>query len=96
MEFGNGFLSELVSCFDLFSFCSPFSYFSLFAMLMKMDKVAKAYNASFVVSSSELGEYDSLMQNVRQFCFYYTYSELCGYSLLYFTGTASAFGPLIN
>ncbi|KAG4381711.1 hypothetical protein JHK82_043059 [Glycine max] len=66
MEFGNGFLSELVSCFDLFSFCSPFSYFSLFAMLMKMDKVAKAYNASFVVSSSELGEYDSLMQNATQ------------------------------
>ncbi|KAL2971434.1 hypothetical protein AAZX31_15G195800 [Glycine max] len=35
-------------------------------LLKQMDKVAKAYNASFVVSSSELGEYDSLMQNATQ------------------------------
>lgn len=34
---------------------------------MKMDKVAKAYKASFVVNTSELGEDDPLMQNVRSF-----------------------------
>ncbi|RDY02690.1 hypothetical protein CR513_13817, partial [Mucuna pruriens] len=35
-------------------------------MLMKMEKVASAYKASFVVSSSELGEYDPLMQNATE------------------------------
>jgi hypothetical protein len=37
---------------------------------MKMEKVAKTYKASFVVNTSELGEDDPLMQNVRSFFFF--------------------------
>lgn len=50
-------------------------YFSKLTVLnvflyMKMEKVAKVYNVSFVVNTSELGEDDPLMQNVRSFCFF--------------------------
>jgi hypothetical protein len=37
---------------------------------MKMEKVAKTYKAIFVVNTSELGEDDPLMQNVRSFLFF--------------------------
>lgn len=39
---------------------------------MKMEKVAKTYKASFVVNTSELGEDDPLMQNVRSFSFFFS------------------------
>ncbi|KAI4335577.1 hypothetical protein L6164_014212 [Bauhinia variegata] len=37
-----------------------------FNLLKQMEKISKAYRVSFVVSSSELGEDDPLMQNVTQ------------------------------
>ncbi|KAJ1436927.1 Metallo-dependent phosphatase-like [Sesbania bispinosa] len=37
-----------------------------FHLLKQMEKVARTYKASFVVSSSELGEDDPLMQNATQ------------------------------
>ncbi|CAJ1975554.1 unnamed protein product [Sphenostylis stenocarpa] len=37
-----------------------------FDLLKQMGKVARAYKPSFIVSSSELGEYDPLMQNATQ------------------------------
>ncbi|KAK7304109.1 hypothetical protein RJT34_15163 [Clitoria ternatea] len=37
-----------------------------FHLLKQMEKVARTYKPSFVVSSSELGEYDPLMQNATQ------------------------------
>ncbi|XP_027338778.1 uncharacterized protein LOC113852648 [Abrus precatorius] len=38
-----------------------------FHLLKQMEKVARTYKASFVVSSSELGEHDPLMQNASQY-----------------------------
>ncbi|XP_057429356.1 NADP-dependent glyceraldehyde-3-phosphate dehydrogenase-like isoform X3 [Lotus japonicus] len=41
-------------------------HFQQFHLLKQMEKVARIYKASFVVSSSELGEDDPLMQNATQ------------------------------
>jgi hypothetical protein len=50
---------------------------------MKMEKVAKTYKASFVVNTSELGEDDPLMQNVRSFFFFSCPINSDGYYLFF-------------
>lgn len=44
-------------------------FLAIFLLTVKMEIVAKKYKASFVVNTSELGEDDPLMQNVRSTCF---------------------------
>jgi hypothetical protein len=82
---------------------SPYLHFSEFAVLivfllsMKMEKVAKTYKATFVVNTSELGEDDPLMQNVRYFFFHHqlTMMDIMCFSPVCSIGLSCSFAELI-
>lgn len=62
-------ISGLIKSEKLFPYDFFFHSLTGFLVLMKMENVAKAYNAKFVVNISEMGEDDPLTQNVRFFLF---------------------------